>query len=181
MRAYELYENTNKVLLLEFLYDGGGWLNVKTRKFVSTKYAYHTLSIFQNMEKFNLTIDKMRDIPAFAKWLDAGLEYNDLDVEDDIPKVNGQNLDGDMEIINWMNDNGWVRTIKHKDFGRMEVALQGNNITQIHRAAKIIDRADPIEALVFDVNDLSKSMTIDDEKLKHFLRYGNINFNIRAY
>lgn len=195
MRAWELYEFNNDD------YDGGGWYNVKTKNYVSSNGAYHVLSVFHNMEKFGLTPEKMKSIPAFAKWFkldwasitgnddpeDLESWWMDLDPHGKIPTISGNAvnhnkdgnehlLDGDMEIIKWMNDEGWVRTIRHKDFGEVETAIQGGSLKQIQRAALYFDKKFGIEMLYYDLNDLKTGGELRGEQLQHFLRHGNVNF-----
>jgi len=193
MRAWELYENSD--------YDGGGWLNVKSKTFIPTKGCYHVLAIFHNMEKFGLTPEKMKSIPAFSKWFEldwANITGNndpedlkswwmDLDPHGKIPTLSGNGvehnadgneylLDGDMEIIEWMNNQGWVRTIRHKDMGKMETSIQGKDLKQIQRAANFFDKEYGIETLYYDTNNLRDGKELNGYELNHFLKYGNINF-----
>ncbi len=129
MRAWELNEYA------EDKFEGGGWFNTNTNKWVST-YGYHTLTVFFKMNEFGLTPEKMKTIPAFAKWFELDwskitgnddpkeLEswWMDIDPFQGIPTISGKMvahnkdrseylLDGDQEIIDWMNDQGWVRVI----------------------------------------------------------------------
>lgn len=194
--------------ILEFAYDGGGWLNVNTGQFVSNKGIYHNLAIFHYMEKFGLTPERMKKIPAFAKWFNLDwskitgnddpkeLEtwWFDLDINE-VPTMDGKMmdwkptdvnrtdvpLDGDMEIIRWMNNNGWVRTIRHQSSGYEETSIEGSNLKQILRAARMLNKEKPIEMLAFDINDLSNSHELRGDKLQHFLRYGNLNFPQRIF
>jgi len=192
--------------LFEFAYNKGGWLNIKTKDFVSTNGMYHTLAIFHNMEKFGLTPEKMKSIPAFAKWfkLDWAEKLGHDDTEElqtwwwdlgveDVPtldnksfdenttsyKSTGYLLDGDMEIIKWMNSAGWLRVARHREGGTMETSIQGNTLRQVVQAARLMNKDEPIERLYFDVNDLKSGMELEGDQLTHFLKYGNLNFNIR--